>query len=78
MNRVRSFLRIVVLVLAAVALPAALGAPGVVGALAALNAPRTDDRSASPASVEHDPAKPTAVVVVGGRGAVVSDTLAPF
>lgn len=74
----RAFLRIILILLAAMALPAALGTPAVIGALAALNAPRTDGVSASPAPVEHDPAKPTAVVVVGDRGAVVSDTLAPF
>ncbi|WP_306896179.1 hypothetical protein [Agromyces albus] len=38
---VRTVLKIVVLVLAALALPAALGAPAVVGALA-LNVPRTE------------------------------------
>ncbi|MDQ0894658.1 DJ-1/PfpI family protein [Agromyces ramosus] len=74
----RAFFRVVVLVLAAAALPVALGASSVIGALGALNAPRTDGATASPAPLEHDPAKPTAVVVVGERGAVVSDTLAPF
>ncbi|KRE21282.1 DJ-1/PfpI family protein [Agromyces sp. Soil535] len=71
-------LRTVVLVLAALALPAALGAPTVIGTLTALNAPRTDGASPPPALVAHDPSKPTAVVVVGDRGAVVSDTLAPY
>ena len=75
---VHAVLRIVVLVLAALSLPAALGAPSVVGALTALNAPRTDGASAPPAPTAHDPGKPTAVVVVGDRGAVVSDTLAPY
>lgn len=74
----RAALRIAVLVLAALALPAALGAPTVIGTLAALNAPRTDGASPPPAPVAHDPSKPTAVVVVGDRGAVVSDTLAPY
>ncbi|MBM7832486.1 putative intracellular protease/amidase [Agromyces cerinus] len=73
----RAFLRAFVLVLAAVALPATLGAPAVFDALA-LNEPRTDGASQPPAPVEHDPAKPTAVVVVGDNGAVVSDTLAPY
>lgn len=72
-----AFLRIIVVVLAAVALPAALGAPAVISALA-LNEPRTDGASPPPAPVEHDPGRPTAVVVVGDRGAVVSDTLAPY
>ncbi|RXZ49426.1 AraC family transcriptional regulator [Agromyces fucosus] len=73
----RAFLRVIVLLLAAAVLPAALGAPAVVGALA-LNEPRSDGASPPPAPAEYDPALPTAVVVVGGRGAVVSDTLAPY
>ncbi|WP_448810844.1 DJ-1/PfpI family protein [Agromyces bauzanensis] len=71
-------LKILAVVLAALALPAALGAPTVASAFAALNAPRSDDISVTPASPTFDPAKPTAVVVVGDRGAVVSDTLAPY
>lgn len=73
----RTLIRVIVVVLAAVALPAALGAPAVIGALA-LNEPRTDGVSQAPAPIEHDPAKPTAAVVVGSNGAVVSDTLAPY
>lgn len=71
-------LKILVVVLAALALPAALGAPTVASAFAALNAPRTDDVAVTPTPPAHDPAKPTAVVVVGDRGAVVSDALAPY
>ncbi|HET6672364.1 MAG TPA: DJ-1/PfpI family protein [Agromyces sp.] len=78
MTAVRAFLRVVVLVVAALALPAALGTPAVIDAITSLNAPRTDGASPPPAPVEHDPAKPTAVVVVGDKGAVVSDTLAPY
>lgn len=74
----RTVARLVVLLLAAVALPAALGAPTALGTLSALNAPRTDGASPSPRPVRYDPARPTAVVVVGDQGAVVSDTLAPF
>lgn len=77
MTAMRALLRVILLVLAAVALPAALGTPAVIRALA-LNEPRTDGASQSPAPVQPDPTKPTAVVVVGGRGAVVSDTLAPY
>ncbi|MGW9630545.1 DJ-1/PfpI family protein [Agromyces sp. NPDC055520] len=79
----RTFIKVVVLVLAAVALPAAFGTPAVFDALA-LNEPRSDGADGSdgaaeaPAPVEYDPAKPTAVVVVGDNGAVVSDTLAPY
>lgn len=71
-------LKSLVVVLAALALPAALGGPTVASAFAALNGPRTDEVAVTPAPPAHDPAKPTAVVVVGDRGAVVSDTLAPY
>ncbi|WP_082403396.1 DJ-1/PfpI family protein [Saccharothrix sp. NRRL B-16348] len=74
----RAVARIAVVLLAALALPAAFGAPTVRAAFDHLNAPRADGAAPSPARVAHDPAKPTAVVVVGDRGAVVSDTLAPY
>ncbi|NUT53415.1 MAG: AraC family transcriptional regulator, partial [Saccharothrix sp.] len=64
--------------LAALVPPAALGAPTVHAAFRDLNAPRTDGVAPPPVPVAHDPGKPTAVVVVGDRGAVVSDTLAPY
>ena len=78
MLTVRATTRIAVVLLAALALPAALGAPTVLAAFEGLNAPRVDGAAPPPARVTHDPAKPTAVVVVGDRGAVVSDTLAPY
>ncbi|MEU4745898.1 DJ-1/PfpI family protein, partial [Actinosynnema sp. NPDC023658] len=82
LSAVRDITRItgtaVVFVLAALALPAAFGVPTVRAAFHELNAPRADDAAPPPARVAHDPAKPTAVVVVGDRGAVVSDTLAPY
>ncbi|MDF2575135.1 MAG: Conserved putative secreted protein [Agromyces sp.] len=71
-------LKVLAVVLAALALPAVLGAPTVASAFAALNPPRTDAVSVTPAPPAYDPAKPTAVVVVGDRGAVVSDALAPY
>lgn len=71
-------LKVAVVVLAALAVPAALGAPTVSAAFAALNALRTDGVTVAPTPPAYDPAKPTAVVVVGDRGAVVSDTLAPY
>ncbi|MFD0201940.1 MULTISPECIES: DJ-1/PfpI family protein [Saccharothrix] len=74
----RTVARIAVFLLAALALPTALGAPTVRAAFDHLNAARADGASPPPARVAHDPAKPTAVVVVGDRGAVVSDTLAPY
>ncbi|MFE2754530.1 DJ-1/PfpI family protein [Actinosynnema sp. NPDC059335] len=67
-----------VFVFAALALPAALGTPTALAAFDDLNAPRTDRSAPPPAPVAHDPDRPTAVVVVGDRGAVVSDTLAPY
>lgn len=78
MSGMRAIFKAVLLVLGGVALPAALGAPATAGTLAALNAPRADNATVSPAPVEYDPAKPTAVVVVGDKGAVASDTLAPY
>ncbi|WP_447009930.1 DJ-1/PfpI family protein [Saccharothrix hoggarensis] len=66
-----------VFVLAALALPVAFGAPTVAAALD-LNPPRTDGAAPSPRPVAHVAGRPTAVVVVGDRGAVVSDALAPY
>ncbi|PSL51702.1 DJ-1/PfpI family protein [Saccharothrix carnea] len=74
----RTVARIAVFLLAALALPTALGAPTVRAAFDHLNAARADGAAPPLARVAHDPAKPTAVVVVGERGAVVSDTLAPY
>ncbi|WP_328454666.1 DJ-1/PfpI family protein [Amycolatopsis sp. NBC_00438] len=78
----RPFLRRSAFVLAAVV--AVLLIPGVgatVSALAtfrALNAPGPQRAEPATPPLPHDPAKPTAVVVVGNAGAVVSDTLAPY
>ncbi|MBO3095035.1 DJ-1/PfpI family protein [Cellulomonas dongxiuzhuiae] len=78
MSPVRVFLKVVLLVLAALALPAALGGPTAVGAVTGLNAPRTDDVSPTPAPAAYDPSRPTVAVVVGDEGAVASDALAPY
>ncbi|MBO3089185.1 DJ-1/PfpI family protein [Cellulomonas dongxiuzhuiae] len=78
MSPVRMFLKVVLLVLAALALPAALGGPTAVGAVTGLNAPRTDDVSPTPAPAAYDPSRPTVAVVVGDEGAVASDALAPY
>ncbi|UOZ04654.1 DJ-1/PfpI family protein [Amycolatopsis sp. WQ 127309] len=78
----RTLLRRSAFVLAAVL--AVLLVPGVgatVSALAtfrALNAPGPQRAVPATPPLPHDPAKPTAVVVVGNAGAVVSDTLAPY
>ncbi|MFE9750479.1 DJ-1/PfpI family protein [Saccharothrix saharensis] len=74
----RALSRILVFLLAALALPTAFGAPTVRAAFEDLNAPRADGANPVPERVAHDPGKPTAVVVVGDNGAVVSDTLAPY
>ncbi|MBF0688150.1 MAG: DJ-1/PfpI family protein [Cellulomonas sp.] len=74
----RAFLRVVLLVLAALALPAALGGPTAVDTVTGLNAARTDGASPSPAPTAYDPTRPTAAVVVGAKGAVASDVLAPY
>lgn len=64
--------------LAALALPAGLGALTATSAFGERYAARTDGAAPAAAPLRHDPAKPTAVVVVGEYGAVVSDTLAPY
>ncbi|MFJ1759807.1 DJ-1/PfpI family protein [Amycolatopsis sp. NPDC088138] len=78
----RTVLRRITLVLAAVvAVLLVPGAGATVSALAtfrALNAPGPQRAVPATPPLPHDPAKPTAVVVVGNAGAVVSDTLAPY
>jgi putative intracellular protease/amidase len=79
---VRTALKRIALVLAAVV--AVLVVPGVGATISALsafgarNAPGPSRPVPAAAPVAHDPAKPTVVVVVGARGAVVSDVLAPY
>ncbi|MDQ7806420.1 DJ-1/PfpI family protein [Amycolatopsis sp. A133] len=69
-------------VLAAVAavlvVPAVGATVSALGAFGALYAPGPPRAVPAAAPIAHDPAKPTAVVVVGDRGAVVSDALAPY
>ncbi|KDN17307.1 DJ-1/PfpI family protein [Amycolatopsis rifamycinica] len=62
-------------VLVVPAVGATVSALGAFDALYAAGPPRPVPAAAP---VPHDPAKPTAVVVVGDRGAVVSDALAPY
>lgn len=71
---------VLAVLLAALLLPAAIGVPRGVAASSARYAPLSGDAAAVPAAPgrPHDPAKPTAVVVVGAKGAEVSDVLAPF
>ncbi|WP_410646566.1 DJ-1/PfpI family protein [Amycolatopsis sp. cmx-4-54] len=78
----RSFLRVALTVLAftvaALALPVTLGAVTLSASFENRYTLRTDGTAARPAHRPHDSAKPTAVVVVGNEGAVVSDALAPY
>lgn len=73
-------LRVVTVILALLLLPAAVG---VVGGLSAARAqyaplPGAPTTGAVAAPRTHDPAKPTAAVVIGANGGEVSDVLAPF
>lgn len=63
---------------AVLAVPAVGATVSALGAIDALYAPGPPRAVPAAAPVPHDPAKPTAVVVVGDRGAVVSDALAPY
>ncbi|KFZ81718.1 AraC family transcriptional regulator [Amycolatopsis sp. MJM2582] len=78
----RSFVRVTLTVLAftvaALALPVTLGAVTLSASFENRYTQRTDGVAPPPTSKAHDPAKPTAVVVVGNEGAVVSDALAPY
>lgn len=78
----RIFLRragkILLAVVAVLLVPAVGATISAVSAMNALYRPGPD-RPIPPADLAaHDPAKPTAVVVVGDNGAVVSDVLAPY
>ncbi|SEF37865.1 DJ-1/PfpI family protein [Amycolatopsis pretoriensis] len=66
------------LVVAVLAVPAGGAAVSALSAFDALYSPGPERPVPAAAPPAHDPAKPTAVVVVGDRGAVVSDTLAPY
>ncbi|WP_181777006.1 DJ-1/PfpI family protein [Amycolatopsis pittospori] len=75
---VRVTLTVLAFVVAALTLPLTLGGVTLNASFENRYAPRTDGVSPQPVPRTHDPAKPTAVVVVGNEGAVVSDTLAPY
>ncbi|MFC3452085.1 DJ-1/PfpI family protein [Amycolatopsis speibonae] len=78
----RTFVRVTLTVLAftvaALALPLTLGGVTLSSSFENRYAARTDGVSPRPVPRAHDPAKPTAVVVVGNQGAVVSDALVPY
>ncbi|MGW4062878.1 DJ-1/PfpI family protein [Amycolatopsis sp. NPDC004747] len=75
LKRIAFLLAAVAAVLVVPAVGATVASLGAIGALYAAGPPRPVPAAAP---VPHDPAKPTAVVVVGDRGAVVSDALAPY
>src|SRR5919108_2279770 len=75
LRRLARVVAVVIAVLLAPAVAAAVSAGAAFGALYAPG-PARDTPAAMP--VPHDPAKPTAVVVVGNNGAIVSDVLAPY
>jgi transcriptional regulator GlxA family with amidase domain len=70
--------RAVALLVAVLALPAGFAVVSATAAFGAYYAPGPERTVPAAAPVRHDPAKPTAVVVVGALGAEVSDTLAPY
>ena len=74
----RTVLKWFALVVAVLAVPAIGATISALSAFHALYSPGPDRPVPAAAPPAHDPAKPTAVVVVGDRGAVVSDTLAPY
>ncbi|MFJ9787781.1 DJ-1/PfpI family protein [Amycolatopsis sp. NPDC101161] len=74
----RTVLKWFAAVVAVLAVPAVGATVSALSAFSALYSPGPDRPLPAAAPPVHDPAKPTAVVVVGDRGAVVSDALAPY
>jgi hypothetical protein len=80
--RWRTVGRVAATVLVGLVVPGAAGAVGIAGATGEIYTAR--DPSAPPAPVNaaaapvHDPGKPTAVVVLGSKGANAADVLAPY
>lgn len=74
----RRTVRIVVAVAAVLLLPVGGAAVAATATFDAQYAPGPERAVPLPTPVAHDPAKPTAVVVLGERGAEVSDVLAPY
>ncbi|MBN6041241.1 DJ-1/PfpI family protein [Amycolatopsis sp. 195334CR] len=78
----RTFLKrglgVLAVVVAVLLVPAAGATVSALSAFGALYAPGPERGVPAAAPLPHDPSKPTAVVVVGDHGAVVSDVLAPY
>ncbi|GAA4539744.1 DJ-1/PfpI family protein [Pseudonocardia xishanensis] len=75
MNRVGTWIAVLVALLLPAGVGAAISAPAT---FAALHAPGPARAVPHPAPPVHDPARPTAAVVLGADGAVASDVLGPF
>lgn len=71
-------IRALVALLAALLLPVAVGAAHAVATFDSVFAPRPDHLTVAAPIRIHDPNRPTAVVVLGSRGTVISDALAPY
>ena len=74
----RNLLRVVVVVLVALLDALAVGAAHATSTFDAVFAPRPDRPAVGAPARPHDPTRPTAVVVLGAHGTVVSDALAPY
>ncbi|UJW32162.1 DJ-1/PfpI family protein [Saccharothrix sp. AJ9571] len=78
----RTFLRrtsrVLAVVLVVLLVPAVGATFSALAAFGALYVPGPERPVPAAAPIPHDPAKPTAAVVVGDNGAVVSDVLAPY
>jgi len=74
----RTAIRAVVCLLAALLLSLGVGAAHAATVLGGVFAPRADHPALAAPLRVHDPARPTAVVVLGAHGTVVSDALAPY
>jgi transcriptional regulator GlxA family with amidase domain len=70
--------RVVAVVIAVLLLPAGGAAISAGATFGALYEPGPERALPAATPIPHDPAKPTAVVVVGGHGVIVSDVLAPY
>lgn len=74
----RTAIRVLICVLAALLLPLAVGAAHAATVLNGVFAPRTDHPAVTAPARVHDPTRPTAVIVLGEHGTVVSDVLPEY
>ncbi|SDN47960.1 DJ-1/PfpI family protein [Allokutzneria albata] len=74
----RTFLRALAALIAVLLVPGVSAAVSVTSTFGAFHAPGPERAVPAAAPIQHDPAKPTAVVLVGELGAVISDVLVPY